>query len=376
MSSLARTPLVREWRRFLPAVFAVGFSGLLVFMQFALMLGMFRTISVYIDQSTADLWVGYPGTLSVDQARNISSRFEVSLRMNPEVTAVEPFLWVPAEVRKPGGSAASSQLIGIDTRPGSMMLSRVLSPALRQSLDEPGTVLVDVSKVAIFDAHPGKVLEINGREVTVTGLTHGLGAVSGPNIIASLDTARRLDPASPPDDEATYLLVGLRDPRQAARVRDELQPNGLSRPYEAWTAGEFSKRSQLYWLLETGMGLGFAFSGALGLFIGVVITSQTLKSVINGSLREYATLRALGVSRDALRLVVLEQSGWVGLLGSVVTTVVAWLCVRAAESYHVLIAAPGWSYAGTGAFVLLIALVSGLFSLRALSLAEPAILLR
>ena len=376
MASLARIPLVREWRRFLPAVFAVGFSGLLVFMQFALMLGLFRTISVYIDQSTAEIWVGYPGTLSVDQARNISSRYEVILRMNPEVNGVEPFLWVPAEVRRPGGPAASSQLVGIDTRPDGMMLSHVLTPASRAALEEPDTVLVDISKADTFAARPGSVLEINGKRVTVAGLTHGLGAVSGPNIVTSLATARRLDPVWLAEDEATYLLVSLRDPARAVQVCDELQPRGPGGPYEAWTAAEFSRRSQLYWLFETGMGLGFAFSSALGLLIGVVITSQTLKAIINGSLREFATLRALGVSRGALRLVVIEQSSWVGLLASVVTTVVAWGLVRVAESFHVLIAAPGWAYAATGVFVLLIALLSGLFALRTLARAEPGILLR
>lgn len=376
MASLARTTLVREWRRFMPAVFAVGFAGLLVFMQLALMLGMFRTVSVSIDQSTADLWVGYPDALSVDQARNIPSRLEVSFRMHPDVTEVEPFLWVPADVRKPDGPAASGQLLGIDTRPGGMLLARVLSPSMRQALDEPDTVLVDIANAANLDAHIGGTLEINGKRVKVVGLTHGLGAIGGPNVVTSLDTARRLDSASLAADDVTYLLLRLRNPLQAARVRDELQPHGRTRLFQVWTAAEFSIRSQLYWLLETGMGLGFAFSGGLALMIGVVITSQTLKSVINGSLREYATLRALGVSRTSLRAVVVEQSWWVGLMGTSVTMIVTALLVRLAQSFHVLISAPLWAYAGTAGFVLAIALVSGLLALRALSFAEPAILLR
>ena len=41
MIALARKTLVHEWRRFIPSVFAVGFSGVLLAMQAALVLGIF-----------------------------------------------------------------------------------------------------------------------------------------------------------------------------------------------------------------------------------------------------------------------------------------------------------------------------------------------
>ncbi len=59
MVSLARSSLIYEWHRYLAAVLAVSFSGLLILIQLALLLGMFGTVSAYIDQSEAELWVGY-----------------------------------------------------------------------------------------------------------------------------------------------------------------------------------------------------------------------------------------------------------------------------------------------------------------------------
>jgi putative ABC transport system permease protein len=375
MISLARTTLRRDWRRFLPAVFAVGFAGLLVLIQLALMLGIFRTVSVYIDQSTADLWVGYPGTPSVDLARPIPAKIEMFVRQHPEVLATESFHWAGGDIRRPDGTAVGGIVTGIDPRPGAMMFARVLSPQLRRALEEPDTVLVDVSNANNLGVQVGGRLEINGKRVKVVGLTQGLGAIGGPNIVASFDTARRLDGAAG-DDEVAYFLVRLRDPARAAQVGAALAPTGPTRAYEVWTADDFSVRSQAYWLLETGMGLGFAFSGALGLLIGVVITSQTLKAVINGSLREYATLRALGVSLRSLRLVVVEQAAWVGLVGVGVTTLVTMFIGHLARSQHVLVFTPWWAYAGSAVFVLLIALFSGLLSLQVLVRAEPASLLR
>lgn len=376
MISLARLTLRREWRRFLPAILAVGFAGLLVLIQLVLLLGIFRTVSVYVDHSSADLWVGYPDTRSVDLARNFSARNEVFLRAHPAVATVEPFLWSTGDIRRGDGSAALATLVGIATHCAALGLAGVVSPAQRRALDEPDTVLVDISNAANLGARVGARLEVNGRLVKIVGLTAGLNSIGGANVVASLATARSLDAANAEAESVAYLLVKLRASLAADRVRDDLQPRGVNRPYSVWTAAELSEQSQLYWLLESGLGLGFLFSGGIGLLIGIVITSQTLKSVVQASLREYATLRALGVSLRSLRLVVLEQSAWVGLVGLVLTVLLTFGALRLAAAHHVLVAAPWWAFAGTAVFILTIALASGALALRALAQSEPATLLR
>ena len=136
-----------------------------------------------------------------------------------------------------------------------------------------------------------------------------------------------------------------------------------------------STLSQTYWLMESGTGVGFLFSTLLGLAVGVAITSQTLSAAVLGSLREYATLRALGVPLAALRAVVLEQSFWIGLAGLAVTAIAAALLLSAAASV-VAVAVPWWAAVGTAAFTLLVALGSGMLSLGPLLKTEPAELLR
>ncbi|MDM3810578.1 hypothetical protein O9565_19110, partial [Proteus mirabilis] len=67
--SIARKTLVHEWRRFLPAIVAVGFSGVLMIVQGALLLGIIGSNALYVTQSSAQYWVGFPGTQSVDLGR-------------------------------------------------------------------------------------------------------------------------------------------------------------------------------------------------------------------------------------------------------------------------------------------------------------------
>ncbi|WP_414574353.1 hypothetical protein, partial [Nostoc sp. CCY 9925] len=68
---------------FSPAVVAVAFSGLLVLLQAALILGIFSLSSLYVTKSSADVWIGYPGVQSVDLGRPISEQAELSAWMQP-----------------------------------------------------------------------------------------------------------------------------------------------------------------------------------------------------------------------------------------------------------------------------------------------------
>ena len=68
MVPLARKTLLHEWRRYLPAALAVAFTGVLLLMQAALVMGIFGGASVYVNQSGGDLWVGYPGTQTIELA--------------------------------------------------------------------------------------------------------------------------------------------------------------------------------------------------------------------------------------------------------------------------------------------------------------------
>ena len=113
-----------------------------------------------------------------------------------------------------------------------------------------------------------------------------------------------------------------------------------------------------------------------GLNVGVVVTSQTLYAAVTASLREYATLRALGIPRWRIAGTVLAQSLWVGGMGTLLAMppafalarVIEWLGARAILSPELLI--------GTAVTTMTMSGVSGLAALRSLRLIEPAELLR
>ena len=374
---LARKTLLHEWRRFLPAVVAVAFSGLLLVVQAALVLGIFGSAAVYIDASEGEIWVGHPGTQTVELGRPLPPDTEVWLRMAPEVRRVESFRWVDGDWRAgPGRGAVSVFVSGIDTRADAMLFARVLGPADRGRLEQPDSVIVDAADLVKLGVRPGERARINGRTVQVVGAVQGLRALGGVNVLASLDTAAHLMPDDAPRDRVTYHVLALHDPARAAVVRERLSADGRRHGYEAWTRQAFARQATAYWMFETGAGLGVLFLAGVVALVGVVITSQTLVGVVAGSAAEYAALQALGVGLRTLRGVVMEQAAWIGsaglLLGALGAVAALWLARR----HDVPVALGWWPGLACGAVVMAIALVSGWAAVRGLRQADPARLLR
>jgi putative ABC transport system permease protein len=378
MVSLARKSLIHGWRSFMPAVLAIGFASLLLLMQAALVLGIFGSASVYVTGSDADVWIGYPGTQSVDQGRAIDANISALLQMDPRISRFEPFLWLDGDWHGANNDTGgvSVYVSGIDTRVDGLMFSKVLPRELRTALTMPDAVVVDRAELGKLGVRVGGRAFLNGHPVQVVGVASGLRALGGVNVVASLDTARRLDVDSIYPDWPTYFVAKLRDGTQADSVVERLDGHAGFGRYHAWTADNFARRSILFWLFDTGAGAGVLFLAGIVFLVGAVISSQTLVAAVVGSVREYATLNALGVGMSALRWVVLEQAFWVGTIGVIGAIGLGALLIALARLEDVPVVFNLQISLACVLVVMALAAVSGMTALGGLRRADPGVLLR
>ncbi|TBR14190.1 MAG: FtsX-like permease family protein [Lysobacter sp.] len=377
MVALARRTLRYEWRRFLPATVAVAFASFLLLLQASLVLGIFGSASVYVTGSSADVWVGYPGTQSVDQGRPVDPDVATLIDMEPGVARVEPFIWFDGDWRGTAATGPVSVFVsGIDTRADGLMFSKVLSPELRLALQMPDAVIVDRSELEKLGVAVGSSARINGETVRVVGVGSGLRALGGVSVLASLETARRLNVDAPHPDWPTYVVAQLRDPARADAVAEQLSRQPGGGPHQAWASDAFARQSTMFWLFDTGAGAGVLFLAGVVCLVGAAITSQTLVGAVFGSIREYATLNALGVGLGSLRWVVLEQAFWVGAVGLVAASISGLLVISLARLKDIPVVFNAGLWLACMGVVMALAVFSGLIALRSLRRADPAELLR
>jgi putative ABC transport system permease protein len=145
---------------------------------------------------------------------------------------------------------------------------------------------------------------------------------------------------------------------------------------QAFTKDDFSSHSQRHWLFKTKAGIALGLAALLGLMVGAVVTSTTLHSATSASLKEYAVLRALGIPRWRMSMMVVSQSFWVGIAGVVAAMPAIFFIAWGGDYIGAKILLPSWLMIGASLITMTMAMVSGLVALRSLRSVEPVTLLR
>ncbi|MDQ8030356.1 MAG: ABC transporter permease, partial [Brevundimonas sp.] len=387
--SLALSTLLYEWRRYMAAVMALALSGLLVLAMTGVFIGIGKGFTATIERSSADIIIMQPGAKSlIGGPSGVPRRFIPLAYRNPAVVEVQPLDGAGGSFQSvknvdPTMSQAERARQGaprqeyvqtsiIDTTPGSVTIPTDYSPELVDALRQPYTVAIDETAIRKLGVNLGDKAMYNGQTVTVVGITRGYPNMMQSTVIMSRDTLRMVGQADT-GPRVGPLMIKLSDPSQAERVATELNVQGDGQ-WKAWT------RQQL-----ADANAGAMFEGilviiiggcvVLGTIIGVAITWQTLRGAIMANIKEFASLRALGVGMGSLRRIVLELSFWVGVVGVAAAIVLTWLLSLLAKMGAVIIAMPFSLLFVVGCGLIGIAMMSGLLSLGILKNSQPADLL-
>jgi len=379
--SLALATLVYEWRRYVAAVIALAFSGLLIFAQIGMFTGIVHSVTATIERSRAQIVIMPPkmdGLIGSGPA-NLPARIAPLLYLNPEVIEVASVdgsggAWsnIPAAGEKKVTQYVAMRMV--DPRPGAVTLPVDYSEATRVALMEPYAVAVDRSALGRLGVRLGDRAVLAGHTVHVAAQLEGYGDLNQVSVVMSRDTMRMLGGGGR-DGSTGPLMVALRDPQRVIEVREAL--NAVSGgAYRAWSREELAAANERALLKQQIVGVILGFSAILGFLIGVGVTSQTLRGAILANIREFASLRALGVSMGSLQLVVIEMSFWVGLAGLGLAGVATWLVSLLAANYGVSMIFPLAWISVIACVLLVIAFASGALSMSVLRKSQPADLLR
>jgi putative ABC transport system permease protein len=379
--SLALATLLFEWKRYSAAMVALAFSGLLILAQVGMFTGIVKAATASIDRSRADLMIlPFKNESLINSGPDsLPGRIQPLIYLNPEVVEVESLegngaRWVNTPA--PGKKAVTTYVntFDVDPRQGSVTLPIDYPESIRLALLEPYAVVIDKTAQGRLGAHLGATGMLNGKTVHVRGLLENYPNVDQPTIYMSRDTNRLLGLA-PKGGKTGPLLVRLRDPAKVQTVVDQL--NAVSHDaYKAWTREALSKANESALMGEQIIGIFLGFSLFLGLLIGVGITSQTLRGAILASIKEFASLRALGVSMRSLSAIVLELSLWVGVAGLLATAAFTFGVYVLATNLGMPMGFPLPWVVTVAVLLVVISILSGVFSLGVLKKSQPADLLR
>jgi putative ABC transport system permease protein len=389
--SLALSTLLYEWRRYMAAVMALALSGLLVLAMTGVFIGIGKGFTATIERSSADIIIMQPGATSLmGGPSGVPRRFIPLAYRNPQVVEVQPLDGAGGSFQSvknvdPTMSQAERARQGapkqefvqasiIDTTPGAVTIPTDYSQDLVDALRQPYTVAIDETALTKLGVKLGDKALYNGQTVTVVGVTRGYPNMMQANIVMSRDTLRMLGQADT-GPRVGPLMIKLRDPAQADTVAAQLNTLGDGQ-WKAWTRQELADANAGAMFEEGILVIIIGGCVVLGTIIGVAITWQTLRGAIMANIKEFASLRALGVGMGSLNRIVMELSFWVGLVGVAAAIGLTFLVQMFAAANAVIIALPPVLLIIVGGGLVAIAIMSGALSLGILKNSQPADLLR
>lgn len=378
--SLALSTLLYEWRRYLAAVIALSVAGLLVLSLTGMFMGMSKSFTASVDRSPAEVMVLPPNSDNVfDSGGGQPRRLIPEIYQHSAVVEARPLNigftnWsnFPAE-----GQPAKDQgviIFIVDPVRGAVTLPSDFGDRIINELREPFAVVVDRSSMGKLGVKVGDKAKMNGFTVWVRDTVEGYPSMFNSVVFVSPQTAKLIRQFND-GPQIGAIVVKIARGARASEVAAQLNEMSKGR-YRAWSREALSEAGQRSMLKEGGIVVILGFAVVVGVFIGVVITWQTLQGAILANIKEFASLRALGVSMRSLRLIVMELSLWVGLAGLAMTAALASVVWILSTTFGVPMDFPLFIDIPVGIAMVIVAVLSGMLSLRILKKSQPAELLR
>jgi putative ABC transport system permease protein len=306
--------LRRDPVRMLVAVTGVVFAVILVTIEIGMLLGLVRNASILIDQSNADIWVSKVDVKTFDFATPFDRRYKTRIESVPGVAQIEEYNISYTMWKLPTGGNISVQVVGIDTFAELSPRLELVAGSLEDLHNRDCVIIDECERKKLGNVNLGDDVEINGCRAKIAGFTRGMqNFTTTPFVFTSLRRSHRYGWITEQGRTAIYFLVKTQPGMDAKSVCAAI--NATAPGVEAHTREGFSWRTRKYWLLETGVGIGFLVASFLGLLVGGVVVSQTLYAMTVEKLGEYGLLKSIGANMGEISLVVLMQALICGALG-------------------------------------------------------------
>jgi putative ABC transport system permease protein len=219
----------------------------------------------------------------------------------------------------------------------------------------------------------GRVFEMNDRRAVLAGICVASKTFQTfPVVYTRYTQAVRF---MPPERKTMSFILAQHSPElDAHTVCDAIESKtGL----QAVTRNDFIWNTMGYYLANTGIPVNFGITVLLGFFVGTAVAGQTFYLFTVENLRQFGTLKALGVSNARILRMVLLQAAVVGILGYGLGAGGAGLFGEITKGTTKLAFFMPWQVlVGTGVAVVLIVILSSLISVRRVLALEPAVVFK
>lgn len=361
---------IRSLITLLGVVFAVG----LIFAQVGIYLGLMQTSSVIIDNTPGDIWVTSKNSRNFDFSQPFPEYIYDHVLSEDGIQWAEKLIVGWGIIKQKEGGTEQVEVVGFnpDTLIGGPWEMKEGYP---QSVKNGNFAIVDESAMKrIGNVTIGEYRDVLSHRLQIVGISKGVKSfTTAPILFTSFDLAQNL--ITYMGSDSTVFVVAKVAPGHSADALVESLRKRL-KGVDVYTKDAFSRKTRLYWTIETGVGFSFMLTILISFFIGMLIVGQTIYNSTMEHIKEFGTLKALGASNAEIYKIIFSQAFINAIVGYLVSLVITLVSVKLYEKAGMVMVVRGEVNLAVLGLTLFMCLSAALFSVRKIKRIDPAILFR
>jgi putative ABC transport system permease protein len=281
--------------------------------------------------------------------------------------------WLFGYWKTPGGSQETVQMVGFD--PETMVGAPWdIVKGNPQDVKYFNSIFYDEAETNRLGNLPiGGETEINSHRVRVAGIVRGARSfIQSPYIFTSYKNALALSFIT--KGNTVYVLVKGAPGYSVKDVQRRIQQT--VKDVDVYTKPEFSKKTEDYWMINTGTGVALLSVALMGVVIGTVIVANTIYTSTTEHLKEFGTLKAIGASNWDLYAIIIEQALINSVIGFAVGMAVSYMVIQVMKNGHLPILLPLPVLIGIFVLTVMMCLWSSLLSISKVTRIDPAMVFK
>jgi putative ABC transport system permease protein len=366
--------LMGDRSKYWAIIFGTTFACVLIAEQSAMFCGiMLRTTSQIQDIEDANIWVMNPNVRYVDDLKAISDDAFLRVRGVPGVAWAVNLYKGAAQAQLENGNYQGVILLGVDDAtlvgtPREFILGNLGDLQLADAIivDEAGYRYMWPDQPLRI----GRTIEMNDHRAVIVGIFKASHTFqTQPLVFTRFSEATQFVPSY--RRMLSFVLAKTIEGESPSAVVQRINEQTKLR---AMTRNDFISMTMNYYLDHTGIPLNFGTTVLLGFVVGCAIAGQTFYLFTVENLRQFGTLKAMGMSDRRVTVMIVVQALVVGAIGYCLGVGLATglgitlQTIRPIMSFFL----PWQVLLLTGAAVLFIVLVASLLSIRRVLVLEPA----
>lgn len=385
MRSLAQSNIEHSWRKFLAASVVLAGVSVLLYLMAGPLLAKIDSIGEIEREINSDLIISVRINSNASDLLAASSGFnltymdpvvETKALLHPNVAYIEPVYNLRALSSKywtlPNTQKFREIFHLVNTDPNSMNFPKTMAEDFKDVLNIPGNIVLTSNKAESYGVNLQSKIKSQSNVLTVSGITNNFSQGTSA-VFVSQQTATMIGEELQ-SNFAEIFLVRLHDDTRLIETKLELTQLINDRTIVVSTPENRAKFLGWNFILNNLKGLLVA--NLLAVIVICLIAGQTLRALLLTYSSEFGALRALGIKNKELSRIAMEQAFWLGVFSLALSLILAAGLKFWFEQQDIYFLLPLWLVVSVSITIMLVAFLSGIFSLSALLKVDPIELLR